>query len=672
MARGSMALLSLAAVVVNVHSTEHMNLKNRPVAKVVLLLKDMLKQLQKEAGEDEEIYNKMACWCESNDKEKTKSIKDAGARIAALATSIEELSAASSRLNTELKHLSKEVAGNQEALDQATAIREKQLAEFNEEEKDVLQSISALKAAVLVLGKHEGGSMLEVAIAMEHGFATGKEILKGVLTPSEKQVAADFIQAPEDFFDAAPTFKQSYAPQSGQILGILKQMQESFETNLAASQKEELANQKSYEQLKAAKEDEIRAGQSMIDAKSQELADTDESLEQSKQDIEDTRNSLSADEEFLLMLKEKCQMTDKEWEERSKTRSLEMEACSKALAVLSADDAHDLFTRTFTFVQEGRVATSVSLRAQASELLSAAARRLNRPRLATLATKVKLDAFARVKKAIDDLIGQLLKEKADEIRHKDFCVEEFNTNKLQTEKKDHEKKNIIAKIQELTMNIEQLTKAIDNLKMETAEMQTQLKRAGEDREKQNKEFQITVADQRETQKMLTAALDILQEFYGKAFLLQEQAGPPPPAGFETYKKSEASGGVLGMIKQIISDAATMEQEALRAESEAQAAYEDFVKEAQTGIDEKNKDVANKSDTKATAEGDLTEAQESKEATMLDLENFANYKAELHQSCDFVVKNFDLRQTARDEEVQALRQAKDILSGSKFEQLLQIE
>merc|ERR1712159_167407 len=121
--------------------------KNRPVSKVITLLKDMIKQLEKEAEEDEEIYDKMACWCETNDKEKTKSIADAEARISDLTTKIEELTASSARLNTEIKNLEKEVAENQAALDKATAIRQKQLAEFNEEEKDLLESISALKAA---------------------------------------------------------------------------------------------------------------------------------------------------------------------------------------------------------------------------------------------------------------------------------------------------------------------------------------------------------------------------------------------------------------------------------------------------------------------------------------------------------------------------------------------
>merc|ERR1712217_475456 len=105
--------------------------KNRPVSKVITLLKDMLKQLEKEAEEDEEIYDKVACWCDTNDKEKTKAIADAEAKIADLTVKIEELTAASARLNTEIKNLEKEVAANQEALDQATAIREKRLARVN-------------------------------------------------------------------------------------------------------------------------------------------------------------------------------------------------------------------------------------------------------------------------------------------------------------------------------------------------------------------------------------------------------------------------------------------------------------------------------------------------------------------------------------------------------------
>merc|ERR1712151_659752 len=114
---------------------------------------------------------------------------------------------------------------------------------------------------------------------------------------------------------------------------------------------------------------------------------------------------------------------------------------------------------------------------------------------------------------------------------------------------------------------------------------------------------------------------------------QEPVGPPPPAGFEEYKKSAASGGVMKMIEQIISDAKAMEAEAIRSEEDAQKAYEDFVKETNASIEAKSKEIVNKSGLKAKAEGELVETKESKEAVMLELEQLSNYKAELHQSCD---------------------------------------
>merc|ERR1719377_433857 len=113
----------------------------------------------------------------------------------------------------------------------------------------------------------------------------------------------------------------------------------------------------------------------------------------------------------------------------------------------------------------------------------------------------------------------------------------MNTNERTTEMKNRDKDDLNAKIEDLTNTIDTLTKAIETLKAEIAEMQVQLKRAGEDREKENKEFQTTVADQRATQKLLQQALNVLKSFYDKkskgvALSQQEPAGPPPPPGFE--------------------------------------------------------------------------------------------------------------------------------------------
>merc|ERR1719161_2436422 len=197
-------------------------------------------------------------------------------------------------------------------------------------------------------------------------------------------------------------------------------------------------------------------------------------------------------------------MTDKEWEERQKTRQLEMEAVSKALAILSGDVAHDVFTRTFNpaLLQKESKFNS-QRRAEASKLLSSVAQKWRNPRLAAIALGVRLDAFTKVKKAIDDLVAVLLEDKQEEIKKRDFCTDEFNKNQLQTEKKEDEKKDLLAKIEDLEMTIKELTEAIATLESEIEEMQKQLKRAGEDREKENKEFQMTV-------KELTEAIATLE------------------------------------------------------------------------------------------------------------------------------------------------------------------
>merc|ERR1719281_750927 len=110
-------LLGLEVNVQSQLSFDAEDAKTRPVAKVIKLLKDMLAQLEKEADEDQEVYDKFVCWCETNDKDKTKSIADAEARIENLTAKIEELTATSAQLQTELKTLEKEVAKNQGALD---------------------------------------------------------------------------------------------------------------------------------------------------------------------------------------------------------------------------------------------------------------------------------------------------------------------------------------------------------------------------------------------------------------------------------------------------------------------------------------------------------------------------------------------------------------------------
>merc|ERR1719326_2900881 len=180
-----------------------------------------------------------------------------------------------------------------------------------------------------------------------------------------------------------------------------------------------------------------------------------------------------------------------------------------------------------------------------------AAKKSNDPRLSAIAVQTRLNAFTEVKKTITDMINKLLKEKDDDVKHKDYCIDEFNTNEVDTANKDREKEQVVALIGELQQAIENLSNAIETLKAEVNELEVNQKRASNNRDKANKEFQSTVADQQATQKLLTAALNVLKGFYDKASLMQQHAGAtakatrqPPPPGFKTYERSAGSGGVM--------------------------------------------------------------------------------------------------------------------------------
>lgn len=636
--------------------------KNRPVSKVINMLTDMQKELEKENEADQDIYDSTVCWCETNDKAKTKAISDGEQRISDLQTSIQDLTQKSSHLNTEIKNLEVEVANNEKALETGTALRRKQLAEFNAEEKDMLQSISSMKGASAALGKHhedaaflQAGNgaklMLTTATAVQSELKKHHHLLAEVITPHQRKAVVAFVQ--------------TLQPQSGEIFGIINGMKDSFEHNLEQSQKEETANDGAYEDMKKAKTEEIASGKTQYDTKTQQLADTDEKNARSKEDLEDSQATLEQDTVFLASLKTNCQDVDAEFAERRKTRTLEIEAVGKALGFLTSDEAHDLFTRTFNFIQKQSVA-DIQKRAAISKILMKAAKQSLNPQLAILATRTRIAQFEVMKESLVKMIEPLIKEKEEEIAERDFCIAELNKNEKISAGKEREKDDGESSLEDSRMSIEELTREIAELKKTIEDAELQFKRAGEDRENENHEFQITVADQRATQKLLYGALKALKSFYGASLTqtsAQASTGQMPPG--PGFAKTSNKGGIVGMVQGVIDDAQKLEAEAIRTEEEAAKAYEDFVKDTNDSFDIWRKSLSNKKAEKGKVEVERAGYQVQYDTTVSELKQLSRSLDDLHAQCDFALKNFDLRQETRDEEIGALKQSIAILGGSSF-------
>jgi len=628
--------------------------KKNPVSKVIDLMKEMKATLEKEAEEDEKIYDAMVCWCETGEKAKTKSVADGTHHDKMLTELIPELAARMAQLKVEIEQLKKETAENEKALSEATEIREKELAEFRTEEKNAVVTLTGLKNAIQTIGKNHGGAFNQEVLLQVRQLIS--EHAKG--HPEAGRLAASLLQR-----------GSSKAPASGEIFGILKGMKESFEGNLASSKTEESEAAAEYKELKSAKEQELSAATQQIENKQVELADSGEKRVKSKEDLVDTRAQVKADTAFLMDLQQRCGTMDKQFADRTKMRQDEMKAVGEALSILTDDDAQDLMRRS-TFIQKSAT-SSKSLRQQVTKLLRSASKRFASSQLAMLATATQDDVFAKIKEMVNQVIVQLKKEQADEVKQRDLCIEDLNTNEKELVDKNSQKKDLETMIEEFNLSIERLNQEIDAAKAEIVDTRKEMKLAEENREKENKVFQDTVMDQRATQQILAKALKKLKAFYdakaaAAASMLQVQAAThrqaPPPA-FAPYKKAGGAGGVVGMMEMIIDESKGEEAEAVADESKAQKDYESFIKDSTEAVAALEKSITDKTEAMEKAKGDFLRAESDLTSTNGDIADLESVGVSLHSSCDFLLKNFEVRQSSRTQEMEALSEAKALMSGA---------
>jgi len=689
-----------------------------PVARVVNLLKEMSATLQKEMEEDEDLFNKLGCWCNTNEYEKGNSISEAEAKITELEATIEGLTAKVAELGTKIKEVEAEVAADKTALAEATALREKQIQEFHGSELDNIQAIENLKAAIVILGKHHGGNLRDAfpqlslsLLSLNHkdfpwsadhetdmsrnfdqfmhrsGYDEGTDVSS---TQSAKQKflqqetqpvqpkgwSVDDAAIVQRALRSASAFVQarhgdeyypSYSAKSGEIMGVLKQLKEEMEGDLSEVQKEENQRAATFAELRAAKTQEIEEGEKMAEKKEDELAQSMNDLAEAKEDLGQEQAALSETQKFMMNLKKTCAEADKNFEARKNARLAEIKAVAETIQILMQDEARDAMSGTYNFLQVESV--QHGNRIKAAKLLRSAAVKSRNPELMALATSVELDAFTRVKKAIDDMIGMLKQQEVDEVAKHDWCNAELQETEMSTMKTEDRKADLIAKRDALAATVSRLTDEIAEAKKQINELQVNLQRASEDRRGANVDFQKTLSDQMATQAVLEKALDRLATYYDKEALMQRSshghAKQTPPVPQMEYKPSSGASGVMQMIEKLIYEAKDLQATAKQGESDAQSAYESLVADTNDSVGTLQQEVVSKIKAKSQAESDHMQTESDLNEAVDELERLSKYTANLHGECDYLLKNFDIRQAGRAQEIEALQQAKQILSGADF-------
>merc|ERR1719353_1707813 len=149
-------------------------------------------------------------------------------------------------------------------------------------------------------------------------------------------------------------------------------------------------------------------------------------------------------------------------------------------------------------------------------------------------------------------------------------------------------------------------------------------------------------------------------------LKDDAAPPPPPETWGAYQKKDGkSNGVLALMDMLIKDLADGITESKHEEETAQKDYERLMSESQTTREQSVESITSKEAAKADLDTKIEATKESKTGQEAELSNIKNMIAQLHANCDFLLENYDLRKTARTNEVESLKNAKSVLSGASF-------
>jgi len=315
-------LLGAPACLLAMNSREAAKGRANPIRKVVNMLQKMQAKVQEEGEKETALFEKYMCYCSQAGGDLAKSIEKAGSSISEFGTKIKAAQDQMTQLKDQLKEAQAERAAAKDAMSQAMAVREKEAQSFLAEKQAGDKDLKAALKAINAIETGVAGAFLQTESAhILQEFAANK---RDMLDDDDRTDLLSFLSGSQN---------SDYAPQSGQILGILKQMADEMSKNLADATAEEEKAVKIFDELMLAKKKEVTALSKDVETKLTRIGSLGMTIMQMKNDLGDTEESLVADKEFLANLDEVCEKKKKEWDVIVKTRSEELAALADTIKI---------------------------------------------------------------------------------------------------------------------------------------------------------------------------------------------------------------------------------------------------------------------------------------------------------------------------------------------------
>jgi len=673
------------------------------VEKVIEMMKKLESDVMAEGKQEAAEYDKFACFCKEQASDKLYAIEKSRVKITELEAKIEEHETEISDLDGEIQELATRITEIEGKVKETTSARDKEREEFQEEQEDLQGAIKAMKFAIKALKESKKEMKGDAKADLLQKVRPLAADLLGAVQRSRRGHTSDaqlhlVLALAQEAQEGVPKSGKShdYEYRSNDIIATLEGMQKEFKVNLKELEEDEFHSQSDFEKKILNLKNEAKFKGKEKQEKETLVEQETEALHTAEQEKDDETEAKDGDNAFMEELTKQCEEKATQWDQRSKTRAEELTALNEAITAVEsgAKDNYDSNKKLVGLAAKSVKVTKLKLKVPASflqvqnenaeqatvtrviDMLDKQAGRLRSKTLSGLVAKASLesDHFVKVRGLIKDLIDKLEADAEAEAEQKSFCDIEMKKAIGTRDEQSIEVEAETAIIAAKTAEKRQLEDEIKELSKELAELRKALKEATELRATERAANEKTLSMAREGHDAVEMALQVLNEFYGNAFLQATYVPPKsdrdgntvgdlaPKTSFDgDYKGNQgASKGITGMLEVIITDFERTIDTVGDEEEHAAGEFEDFETDSKESIEAKEDEKTENEEDVTAAEEAITDAKDNLNDAN-DLRDAAKKElSKLKPMCVEGEETYAQAREARAAEIEALKDALHLL------------
>jgi len=633
------------------------------------MLESLEKKVRSEGDEKKKVYDKYMCYCKDTSESLNLQLAEAAKSLPQLRSQAQEVSALQISLESEIGQHKKDRDEAKSAISSAAEIRKKEADAFLKDSQSQQESVDSLTAAIQALQQNRAASFLQT---------TGAVVLRRL------SLSADMTTRNRDLL---ASFLSSGVP-SDQVLGMLKQMKEDMGSDLEDMKSTEKKRLAEHASLMEAKRKQQEVAMKAMEEKMLRLGELKVEQQVLQDDLKDQTEAQKENSEFATALKKTCEEKEKAWSQYQASQAEELQALTETVDFLSKDQVRDTIRdATSTALLSTRARTSVDGLSPVPAALSFMQVSESQAIGDSLEQALRGQGgrgMGDVLRHIDDLHDVLDQEQASDEDRQKYCetkLRQATAAKSNKQREAEDAKSIIATYQN---ELDTVVGQIGSLKARMEDLDKQVAKTTSARQAERTAFEKSRDTNHAALELLAVAEKRLERFYATSLvqasekalgqvasaqdtsssLAASRSRSPPPTADLSYQTQ--GGGATRVLQLFNTIKADVQKQNAMLESEdaiGQLEYENLVKNSNEKKMADNRSLGSKEAAKAELEADLQRSRQGLRSLNEVLTALDEEIRMLHKQCDFLLKNFDLREDARRAEKRSLTRAKAVLEAA---------